>query len=65
VHRAHQETTMENLIDWFTTREERDAQPSIAPARSALGLSQMAAPTGSQERPVSLSATPGEHGGNL
>ena len=38
LHRAHQDTTLDNLIDWFTTRGERDTPPSAAPARSALGL---------------------------
>ena len=46
LHRAHQDTTLENLIDWFATRGARDATPSAAPARSALGLGKMTAPTG-------------------
>ena len=62
LHRAHQDTTLDNLIDWFTTRGALDAPSSAAPARSALGLGAMAAPTRGQECSVPLSATPSEHG---
>ena len=62
LRRAQRGTIVESLIDWFTTWGELDAQPFAAPARFALGLGDMAAPTGGQERAVPLSVNPGEYG---
>jgi hypothetical protein len=45
LHSANQDATLENLIDWFTSRGALGAPPSDAPARFALGLGEMAPPT--------------------
>lgn len=56
VHRRDGDATLEQLIAWFTLHGDVDRPPSpdaggpaTAPARSALGLSQVTAPTGGQE----------------